>query len=102
VIDPDTREFLERLGKKPAEPPPRTFPHTNIVDDARPRSAAPDPLLDSNIDIPLDRIAREFRKRAGRAYGLGQDTKAKVFRDICDAIEKIDDGERAVVAGDHR
>jgi hypothetical protein len=49
---------------------------------------APDPLLDSNVDIPLDRIAREFRKRAGRAFGLGDDAKANAARAVCKIVEE--------------
>jgi hypothetical protein len=74
MIDPDTREFLER---------------TRTVKPEAPRVTV-DPLLDSNVDIPLDRMAREFRKRAGRAFGLGDDIEAEDARVLCKAIEDFD------------
>ena len=50
----------------------------------------PDPLIDSHIDIPIERMAREFRKRAGRAFGLEKDIEAEDARAICKAIEDFD------------
>lgn len=54
------------------------------------REPKPDPLLDSHIDIPIERMAREFRKRAGRAFGLGDDAEASDARTILKAIEDFD------------
>ena len=59
-------------------------------DAASLEARAVDPLLDSNVDIPLDRMAREFRKRAGRAFGLGRDGKADAARALARQIEEFE------------
>lgn len=94
-MDPDTREMLERMGRD------KEAGRKAAERERLPLLPAPptDPLLNSEIDIPLDRIAREFRKRAGRAFGLNQDEKARSLRNLCTLIEQIDDSERSIVSG---
>ncbi len=107
MIDPDIREKLAdmvckvcnntgRIQYRDGKPP--HGPCTTCGKDgggiARVEPPPPfDPIIDSQVDIPLERIARELRKRSGRAFGLGDDAKANELRDLCTRIEKLARGD---------
>jgi hypothetical protein len=104
VSNPD-RAQLASLSRWPPAVPGIDFPSAS--DDVGPGLAIKDtkrpltpvslsPVLDSPDgaalaveSIPLDRMARELRKRAGDAFALGQDAKARVLRDLSDQIVQI-------------
>lgn len=76
-------ESLRREATTPQSAPrPAPLPLT-------PRQLQDEVILSTDFDIPLDRMGRECRKLAGRAFERNQDEAAKQLRTLALQLEKL-------------